>query len=243
MAATRPKVSGDRSGRWRGEAADAADRRPGQARGSVRRHLPPDRLRAVQPGQRGHAADRGADPVQVALPGPAHLADLADVDPAGELRDPGAGAAAAGPALVPGQRRRDLPVAEPDQGRGPRLRGGVRGGQHLPDGRLADAGRAHRRGAGLHRGRHPGAAQPGQRVRRDRRRRRQQDRRLPGEAGRPAGAGRRPGVLVRLDGQLHLHQRRADRRAAQRRGERQLPARHGRGHHPQLRGAGRGPGL
>ena len=50
------------------------------------------------------------------------------------------------------------------------------------------------------------------RVRGDRRRRRQQDRRVPGEAGRPARAARRPGVVVRLDGQLHLHHRRADRR-------------------------------
>ena len=63
----------------------------------------------------------------------------------------------------------------------------------------------------------------------------QQDRGVPGEAGRPARAGRRPGVVVRLDGQLHLHQRRVDRRAEQRRGERRLPARHGRGHHPELR--------
>ena len=65
----------------------------------------------------GHAADRGADPVQVALARPAHLADLADVDPARQLRHPGAGPAAARPAVVPGQRRRDLPVDEPDQRR------------------------------------------------------------------------------------------------------------------------------
>src|SRR3712207_9437710 len=66
-------------------------RSPGQARGSVRRYLPPDRLRAVQPGECRHAADCGADPVQVAFPRPAYLVDLADVGPAGQLRDPGAG--------------------------------------------------------------------------------------------------------------------------------------------------------
>ena len=40
---------------------------------------------------------RRADAVQVPLARPAHLADLADVDAARQLRDPGAGAAAAGP--------------------------------------------------------------------------------------------------------------------------------------------------
>ena len=60
--------------------------------------------------------------------------------------------------------------------RGSRLCRGLRRRQHLPDGRRADAGRAHRRRARLHRGRHPGAAEPGHRVRRDRRRDGQQDR-------------------------------------------------------------------
>ena len=55
-------------------------------------------------------------------------------------------------------------------------------------------------------------------LRRDRRRRRQQDRGVPGEAGRPARAARRPGVVLRLDGQLHLHQRGPHRGAGQRRG-------------------------
>ena len=38
--------------RRRGQAARPADRGPGEARGAVRRPLPPDRLRALQPGQR-----------------------------------------------------------------------------------------------------------------------------------------------------------------------------------------------
>ena len=45
-------------------------------------------------------------------------------------------------------------------------------------------------------------------------RRRQQDRRVPGEAGRPAVGAGRPRRRVRLDGQLRLHHRGADRGAA-----------------------------
>ena len=41
----------------------------------------------------------------------------------------------------------------------------------------------------------------------------QQDQGVPGEAGRPARAAGRSRGVVRLDGQLHLHQRRADRGA------------------------------
>jgi hypothetical protein len=105
--------SRDRPRRRRGQAAHAADRRPCQAGRPVRRQLPADRLRAVEPRQRGHRPDLRADPVQVALAGPAHLADLADEQHPRPVRHAGAGAAAARPALVPGQRRRDLPVAEP----------------------------------------------------------------------------------------------------------------------------------
>ena len=61
--------------------------------------------------------DRGADPVQVAQPRPAHLAGLADVHPAGQLHRPGAGAAAGRQALVSRQRRRDLPEPQPRPGR------------------------------------------------------------------------------------------------------------------------------
>ena len=61
----------------------------------------------------GLPADLRAHAVQVALARPAHHHDLADVDPARQLRHPGAGAAAARPALVHRQRRRDLPVPQP----------------------------------------------------------------------------------------------------------------------------------
>ena len=44
--------------------------------------------------------------------------------------------------------------------------------------------------------------------------RRQHDRRVPGEAGRPAGGAGRPGRRLRVDGQLRLHHRGADRGAA-----------------------------
>ena len=103
----------DRARRRRGQAADAADRRPGQARGAVRRHLPADRLRAVQRRQLRLPQGRRAHAVQVAQPRPAHHDDVADVDPARQLRDAGAGAAAGRQALVPRQRRRDLPDAQP----------------------------------------------------------------------------------------------------------------------------------
>ncbi len=105
-----------------GEAADAADRRPRQAGGAVRRHLPADRLRAVERRELRLPQGRRAHPVQVAQPGPARHPDLADVDHARQLRDAGAGAAAGRQALVPRQRRRDLPVPEPDPRREARHR-------------------------------------------------------------------------------------------------------------------------
>ena len=63
----------DRAGGRRGQAASAADRRPGEAGGAVRRRVPADRLRAVEPRQRGLPADRRADPVQEPLARPPHL--------------------------------------------------------------------------------------------------------------------------------------------------------------------------
>ena len=88
-------------------------------------------------------------------------------------------------------------------------------------------------GAGGDRRRHPGAA---------RRRRsefgvidadeRRQDPRVPGEAGRPARPAGQPRRVVRLDGQLRLHHRGAARGAAHGRRRRGLRARHGRQHHP-----------
>ena len=80
---------------------------------------------------------------------------------------------------------------------------------------VAGAHRVRRRRDG---GRHPGAAQGGLAVRGDQdRRRRRHDRRVPGEAGRPARARRLPRRVVRLDGQLRLHRRRARRGARARR--------------------------
>src|SRR5215207_9976810 len=43
----------DCSGWWRGKTVDAADRGPSQAGGAFRRHLPLDRLRALEHGERG----------------------------------------------------------------------------------------------------------------------------------------------------------------------------------------------
>ena len=138
-----------------------------------------------------------ADPVQVALAGPAHHHDLADVDAARQLRHPGAGAAAARPALVHRQRRRDLPVPEPGLRRAARLRRRLRRRPRLPHGPVADGRAAHRVRRRRDRRRHPGAAARGHRVRRHRdRRRRPGDRGVPREAGRPAGPARRPGRVA-----------------------------------------------
>jgi hypothetical protein len=77
-----------------GQAADAADARPGQAGGPVRRDLPAHRLRPVERRQLRLSQGRRADAVQVAQPGPARHQDVADVDDARQLRRPGPGAAA-----------------------------------------------------------------------------------------------------------------------------------------------------
>ncbi len=61
-----------RPGRRRGQAARAADRGPRQAGGAVRRQLPADRLRALEPGERRDPADRRPHAVQEPQPGPAH---------------------------------------------------------------------------------------------------------------------------------------------------------------------------
>ena len=91
---------------------------------------------------------------------------------------------------------------------------------------------------------HPGAAQGRGPVRRDQdRRRRGPDRRVPREAGRPAGTGGQPGRVVRVDGQLRVHGRRPRQGARGGRAERRLPARHGRRHHPDAGRARRGRGL
>ena len=100
-------------------------------------HLPADRLRAVQRRQLRLPAGRRADAVQVAQPRPAHHPDLADVDDARQLRRAGAGPAAGRQALVPRQRRRDLPAPQPDQRREARHRRRRRRRPRLPDGLLA----------------------------------------------------------------------------------------------------------
>ena len=240
----RTEDPGHRPGRRRGQAARPADQRPGQARRAVRRSLPADRLRAVQPGERERSQDRGAHPVQEPQPRPAHHDDLAAVEPAGQLRHARAGAAAARPALVHRLGGRDLPVAEPDPRRAPGPGGRLRRGPRLPDGPAADVGAAPRRRRRGDRGRHPRAAPRGHRVRRDPdRRRRPQDRGVPGEAGRPARAARPPGRDVRVDGQLRLQHRGAARRPAHRRRRREQQARHGRQHRPDAHRAERRAGL
>ena len=234
----------DRSGRWRRQAPDAADRGPGQARRPVRRYLPHDRLRPVQPRQRRVSEDRRADPVQVPLARPAHHQDLADVDAARQLRHPGAGAAAARPALVRRLGRRHLPEPQPDQRREAGLRHRLRRGPHLPDGPEADGGPAHRLGRRGHRGRHPPAQVDVRPVRRHRRRRgRPADQRVPGEAHRGRRPARRAGRDLRLDGQLRLHHPGAVRGGQQRRAGPGQQARHGRQHHPDAGRAGRGERL
>ena len=105
----------------------------------------------------GYLQGRRADAVQVAQPRPSRHADLADVDDARQLRHAGAGAAAGRQALVPRQRRRDLPVPEPDARRAARHRG--RGGRRprLPDGLLADGRPARRVAARRARSRRSGS--------------------------------------------------------------------------------------
>ena len=196
----------DRAGRRRGQAAHAADPRPGQAGGPLRRPLPPDRLRAVQPGQRRLPEDRGPHPVQEPQPRRAHLPDLAHVDAARQLRLAGAGPDAAGPAVVRGLGRRHLPEPQHRRRRAARLHLRVRRRPHLPHGSPPDARAAPRHRGRRHRGRHPGARGPGRPVRRDRARARAPPIRSfqekPAVAVRPA---RRPRPGLRVDGQLHLH--------------------------------------
>ena len=104
--------------------------------------------------------------------------------------------------------------------------------RQMIDEHCAARGRGHRRG-------HPGAAAGGHRVRRDPGRRgRAHARGVPGEAGRPARAARAARRGLRVDGQLPVLHRRADRGAAQGRGQPEQPPRHGRRHHPDAGGRG-----
>ncbi len=217
-----------RAGGRRGQTPDAPDRRPRQTRGHLRRNLPARRLRAVQPGQRGHPADLRAHPVQVALPGPAHHHHLADVEPARQLRHPRPCPAAPRPALVPRQRRRHPAVPEPGARRTARVRRRLRRRPRVPDGPAPDARPAHRVRRGRDRRGDTGPARRVAVLRRDHARLRRADRhRLPGEAGRPSRSRRRPRVRLRLDGQLRLHHQGPRRGPAPGRRGRELRARHG----------------
>ncbi len=77
----------NRPRRWGGQATDAADLAPSQARRPVRWHLPADRLRPVEHHQLGVPQGGRAHPVQVAQPGQARHEDVADVQPPRQLRD------------------------------------------------------------------------------------------------------------------------------------------------------------
>ena len=86
------------------QEARAAHGRPGQARGAVRRRVPADRLRPLEPRQCGIPADRRADPVQEPLARPPHFVGVAALATARELRGAGPGADASRAALVRGLR-------------------------------------------------------------------------------------------------------------------------------------------
>ena len=90
----------DGARRRRGKAPRAADGRPSEAGGPVRRQLSPDRLRALEPRQRRPAPDRGADAVQEREPRPSHRHHLAAVAAARELRHARPRADAPRPQLV-----------------------------------------------------------------------------------------------------------------------------------------------
>ena len=162
----------DRARRRRGQAPAAADARPRQARGAVRRQLPARRLRALEPRQRGLSQDRGADAVQEPQPRPPHHDDVAPLAAARQLRHARARAAAARAALVLRLGGRDLPEPQPDLRRAPRVRVRVRRRPHLPHGSGADGRPAHRHRRRRDRRRAARAAGRGEPLGRDRARRR-----------------------------------------------------------------------
>ncbi len=233
-----------RSRRWRGQAADAPHGRPGQAGGAVRRHLPADRLRAVERRQLRLPQGRRAHAVQVAQPRPARDAQTWRMSTMlGNYVAPDAGPAARRQALVPRQRRRDLPEPQPDQRREARHRRGGRRRPRLPDGLLADGRRAHRvrrRGDG---GRHPAADRRCRPVRRHRRRARRphQDPGVPREAADPDGLADSPDEILAsmgnyvFDADALIEAVHADATP------RRLEARHGRRHRAGLRRAAATP--
>ena len=161
--------------------------------------------------------------------------DLAPVAAARQLRDAGAGADAARPALVLGLGRRDLPEPQPARTTSgpstwpcsaPTTSTAWTRGRWSSSTSRAGAG-GHRRGdAGADRRRPTSSASIETGARRP------DDHRLPREAQGRRRAARRARPGLRLDGQLRVHHRGADRRGHGRRGRRRLQPRHGRQHHP-----------
>ena len=178
--------SRNRPRRWRGKTPVPVDQGPRQTGRSVRWRVPADRLRAVESGQRGVRTNLRADTVQVALTRPSHLANLVDIRISWRVHHARSGAAASRSAVVHGQRRRDLPVAEPDLRRTAGVHRRVRCRSRVPNGSVADGRGAHcvrRRGDSR---RYPGAARRGVGLRCHRLRRLGQDHPLPGEAEQSA---------------------------------------------------------
>ncbi len=215
----------------------AAHRRPRQARGAVRRHLPARRLRAVQPGQRRLPAHRRAHAVQVALARPAHLADLADVDAARQLRDArcrrSSGSARAGSPARP-TRSTSRSTSSTTSSRTYVVVFGADHVYRMDPRQMVEQHIAS--GAGV--------TVAGIRVPRDQahafgviQTARRPARSTTSSRSRPTrpACPDDPDSVVRLHGQLRLHHRRAARGGAQGRRRRGLRARHGRQHHPDAR--------
>ena len=155
----------------------------------VRRQLPADRLRALEPRQRGSAEDRSADAVQEPQPRPAHHDDVAPLAAARQLRHAGAGADAPRATLVRRLGRRDLPEPQPSLRRASEVHLRLRRRPHLPDGSPSDDRAAHRARRRDHRCGHSCSYRECGRVRRDRDRREfAHDSRLPREARRTRSA-------------------------------------------------------
>ena len=150
------------------------------------------------------------------------------------VHHPGAGAAAARPALVHRQRRRDLPVAEPDLRRGPRLHRRVRCRPRVPDGPRADGRSSTSRPARGDGRRHPGAAARGDRVRRASTPTSPAASRefLEKPADPPRYARRPRGQTFASMGNYIFTTKVLHRRDPRRRRRRRLRPRHGRRHHP-----------
>src|SRR3954470_11628573 len=228
----------------RGQAAHAPDGRPGETGRSLWWRVPARGLRAEESRQCAIPADRRAHAVQVPQSRPAHLAGVADVHAARQLHRAGPRATAGGQALVPRERRRDLPEPESALRRAAGHRRRRRRRPRLPDGLRPDGERAHRLRCALLGRSDPAADQPGRPVRRHPGwRGRRPHRAVPREAEGSRRSAGRPGPGARLDGQLRLRRRRAHRRREPGRRPRGVQARHGRGHRARLRVARRGRGV